>query len=326
MKRKKPRKSSPKKSASEPSPLSSLRARMIEDMDLAGLALRTQQAYVRAVAKLQEHYRGKSPDRITEKEVRAYLLWLRDEKNCSRGRFYPIFYGLKFFYHRSLDRNWGLFNKKSVRKPKNSRLPKFVHLDQARAIIDGLHSLRYKVFASCIFTLGLRVSDATGIDIRNIDGAHGLIRVIGKGNKERILPLPSSLYHQMRKLWATHRHPHLLFTNKKGDAPFPIAPFRQAFRKSCRKAGLPDDVVPHSLRHSFATVLLQNNVPLNQVQELLGHSDIKTTQIYLHLTEAIRDGIRPKLDDLCRGIGLPFPEEKGKGESDAPLEQGGEHE
>lgn len=326
MQRKKPRKPSPKKSASEPPPLSPLRSRMIEDMELAGLALRTQQAYVRSVVKLQEHYQGKSPDRITEKEVRAYLVWLRDEKNCSRGRFYPTLYGLKFFYQRCLERNWGLFNKKSVRKPKKTRLPKFVHLDQARAIIDGLHSLRYKVFASSIFALGLRVDDAARIDIRNIDGEHGLIRVIGKGNKERILPLPTPLYHQMRKLWATHRHPHLLFTNKKGTAPIPIGPFRHAFRESCRKAGLPDDVVPHSLRHGFATVLLQNEVPINQVQELLGHSDIKTTQIYLHLTEAMRDGIRPKLDDLCRGIGLPFPEEKGKGGSGAPLERGGEHE
>jgi len=296
---------------------SPLRQRMLEDMRLAGLTPKTQERYISSVICLQKCVGGISPDRIPEKQVRSYLLQLRDDHNCARGTFQVHFHGLKFFYYRCLGYQWSLFIVKRVRQPKKSRLPAFVHADQARAIVNGLHSLRYKIFASCLYTLGLRIEEAAELEISRIDGSHRLVRIIGKGNKERLLPLPPALYQQMRRLWATHRHPQLLFPNQEGTGHLCINSFRTAFRDSCNQTGLPEKIVPHSLRHGFATALLQSGVPLHQVQELLGHANIATTQIYLHLTEPMREELRPKLDVLCRDLGLPFssddqPKNSGK--------------
>lgn len=285
--------------------VSPLRQRLLDDMELAGHAENTKKNYIQVIVHIQKHFGGISPDRLAEGQVRSYILWLREK--YSRGAFQTHFYALQFFYRDCLGFPWGLFGTKRVRLPKKSRLPAFAHADQARAIVNGLQSLRYKVFASCLYTLGLRVEEAVTLEICRIDGPHGLVRIIGKGNKERLLPLPPALYQQMRQLWATHRHPKLLFPNQEGTGPLCIKSFRLAFRDACNQAGLPEKIVPHSLRHGFATTLLQAGVPLHQVQELLGHADIATTQLYLHLTEPMREELRPKLDGLCRDLGLPFP-------------------
>ena len=285
--------------------VSPLRQRLLDDMELAGHADSTKKNYIQAIVSIQKYFGGTRPDRLAEGQVRSYILWLREK--YSRGAFQTHFYALQFFYRDCLGLPWGLFGKKRVRLPKKSRLPAFVHSDQARVIVNGLRSLRYKVFASCLYTLGLRIEDAATLEICRIDGPHGLVRIIGKGNKERLLPLQPALYQQMRRLWATHRHPVLLFPNQEGTDHLCIKSFRIAFRDACNQAGLPVKIVPHSLRHGFATALLQAGVPLHQVQELLGHADIATTQIYLHLTEPMREELRPKLDALCRDLGLPFP-------------------
>lgn len=277
---------------------------MLEDMRLAGLAPKTQERYVSAVVSLQKHAGGISPDRIPEKQVRAYLLKLRDDRNCARGTFQVHFHGLKFFYYRCLGYQWSLFTIKRVGQPKKSRLPVLTYPNQARAIIKGLRIPLYKIFAITLYVLGLRVEDAAPLTVHSIDSANMAIRVIGKGNKERILPLPPVLLALLRKLWSTHRHPELLFPNQNGSGPICMKSFRTAFRDSCNQAGLPEKMIPHSLRHGFATALLQAGVPLPQVKELLGHTDIATTQIYLHLTDPMREEIRPKLDRLCCDLGL----------------------
>lgn len=294
-------------------PVSPLRQRMMEDMELAGYAASTKKNYIYAVVCIQKHFNGVSPERLAEEHVRRYVIWLRDEKNCSRGSFQSHFYGLQFFYRNCLGRPWGLFANKRVRLPKKSRLPEFVHPEQARSIIDGLHSLRYKVFASCLYILGLRVEDAQTLNVHSIDGAHGLIRVIGKRNKERLLPLPPALYRQLQQFWLTHRHPVLLFPNQDGTGPLCLKSFRDAFRDACNQAGLPEKIVPHSMRHGFATALLKSGVSVHLVQELLGHSDIATTQIYLHLTEPMRDELRPTLNGLCSDLGLPSSDSQNGG-------------
>ena len=166
---------------------------MLEDMRLAGLAPKTQERYVSAVVSLQKHAGGISPDRIPEKQVRAYLLKLRDDRNCARGTFQVHFHGLKFFYYRCLGYQWSLFTIKRVGQPKKSRLPVLTYPNQARAIIKGLRIPLYKIFAITLYVLGLRVEDAAPLTVHSIDSANMAIRVIGKGNKERILPLPPVL-------------------------------------------------------------------------------------------------------------------------------------
>lgn len=287
---------------------------MLEDMRLAGLAPKTQERYISAIVSLQKHVGGIRPDRISEKQVRDYIVWLRDSQGCAQGTFLVHFHGLKFFYYRCLGYPWGLFTAKRVRQPRKSRLPVLAYPDQARAIIAGLRLPLYRVFAITLYVLGLRVEDAAPLTIRSIDPQNMAIRVIGKGNKERILPLPPVLLALLRQLWATHRHPQLLFPNQDGTGPLCLRSFRAAFRDACNRAGLARQIVPHSLRHGFATALMQSGVSVHLVKELLGHANLATTQIYLHLTEPMREELRPKLDGLCRDLGLSCGGRSGGGD------------
>lgn len=313
-------------------PVSVLRKDMIDNMNLSGLAASTQANYLSAMVKLQNEHVGIRLDRLSEKQVSDYVFWLRDKKNCSRGAFQTNFYALKFFYYRCLNYQWPLFTIKRVRLPKKFRLPVPVYPEEARSIIAGLHLPMYRVFASCLYLLGLRMEEAATLNVHSIEAKNMTVRVIGKGNKERLLPLQRALYQQLRELWATHRHPELLFPNQAGTGHLCVNSFRTAFRDACNQAGLPEKIVPHSLRHGFATTLLQAGVALHLVQELLGHSNIATTQIYTHLTTPLLEELRVKLDDLCHDLDNPpadlppSPDKRSDAQDDGQLPGGTDHE
>jgi site-specific recombinase XerD len=153
-----------------------------------------------------------------------------------------------------------------------------------------------------MYACGLRIGEATTLTVSQIDGARGLLHIIGKGNKERLVPLPQPLLIQLRELWKTHRHPRWLFPNRRGTAPIVRKNVRRAFRAAACAAGLPATVVPHALRHSYATQLLERGVELRIVQILLGHASMKSTTIYTHLTEPGRQRLRALLDGLMAGL------------------------
>jgi len=139
-----------------------------------------------------------------------------------------------------------------------------------------------------MYGCGLRIGEAVAVTVKDVDAERLVIRVVGKGNKERLAPLPQGLLDDLRRMWKTHRHPVWLFGNKAGSSHVNEGDLYKVFAKVRREQGLGDTVKPHSLRHSFATRLLERGVPIETVRILLGHSSIKTTQTYLHLTEPIR--------------------------------------
>jgi len=152
-----------------------------------------------------------------------------------------------------------------------------------------------------MYVCGLRIGEALSLRPEQIDAQRGVIRIIGKGNKERLLPLPHALLIAMRQAWETHRNPQWVFaTRQKGPHPSSRS-LRAALYAACDRAGMAH-LTPHCLRHGFATRLLERDVPLRVVQILLGHSSIKSTEIYTHLTEPIRQQLRPKLDELADGL------------------------
>ena len=221
---------------------------MIRDMELAGLTAGTQRCYLGAVTALQEHT-GTRPDRLTEKQVYQYILWLRDDKGVAKGTFQTQWYGIKLFYYRTLGVNWPLFTRKKVRQPRRKRLPHPVAWDDGRRLIAKMRKPGYRLCYSFMLALGLRFSDAVNLTVQAVDANNMIVRVIGKGNKERILPLPSALLKALRLYWLTHRNPHLLFPNRKGTAPFSNKSLRRAFTDARDRCGLDNHVTPHSLRH-----------------------------------------------------------------------------
>lgn len=153
-----------------------------------------------------------------------------------------------------------------------------------------------------MYACGLRISEAATLEVTAIDGINGLVRVIGKGNKERRVPLPQPVLTELRRLWKTHRNKRWLCPSPRGSGPISRRGLWQTFRKATREAGITRRATPHTLRHSYATRLLENGVDTRVVQILLGHAGIATTAIYTHLTEPTRTSLKAILDKLMTGL------------------------
>ena len=153
-----------------------------------------------------------------------------------------------------------------------------------------------------MYACGLRISEAAGLEVTAIDGKNGLIRVVGKGNKERCVPLPAPVLAELRRLWKAHRNGRWLCPNPRGDAPITRSALGLTFRKVLAETGIKSRVTPHSLRHSYATRLLESGVELRIVQILLGHASIGSTAQYTHLTEPTRADLKRLLDKLMAGL------------------------
>jgi site-specific recombinase XerD len=281
--------------------VSPLRQRMIRDMELAGFTPGTQQTYIGAVVKLQDHYHAR-PDRLSEKQVQQYIFWLRDEKDVAKGTFQTSWYGLKFLYYRTLGVDWPLFTRKKVRQPRRKRLPVPIAWEDGHRLIAALRKPSYRLCCSLMLALGLRIGDVLALTVQSVDSTQMIVRVIGKGNKERILPLPQTLLVALRSFWKTHRHQRLLFPNRKGTAPLCEKSLRNAFNKTRDSLGINKNIKPHSLRHGFATHLLENGVDIRLVQMLLGHASLSSTQIYTHLTKPMCDDLRNRLNGMFSGM------------------------
>ncbi len=153
-----------------------------------------------------------------------------------------------------------------------------------------------------MYACGLRISEAATLEIGAIDSANLLLRIVGKGNKQRLVPLPRSVLDELRSLWRTHRHPRWMFPNRDGTGSLNQQVLGRTFRVAARVAKITQPVTPHSLRHSYATRLLEQGIDTRVVQILLGHANIATTAIYTHLTEPTRVSLRGVLDRLMTGL------------------------
>ena len=153
-----------------------------------------------------------------------------------------------------------------------------------------------------MLTLGLRIGDVVRLTVQAIDSRQMVVRVLGKGNKERVVPLPPRLLEALRQYWRTHRHPRWLFPNRTGTACLSRQTLHCAFVLARDRLGLDRTLTPHVLRHTFATTLLQQGTDIRYVQLLLGHSTLAATQIYTHLTTPMQDQLRQQLHRLCTGL------------------------
>ena len=169
---------------------------------------------------------------------------------------------------------------------------------ECRRLLSCLIKPRYQLCFSLTYACGLRISEAVALPTAAIDSAQRLLRIMGKGDKERAVPLPGSLLEPMREFWKTHRHPEWLFPSATGLHPLSTTMAGQAFRQARERAGLDLHFTPHVLRHSYATRLIEQGTPLPVVQALLGHGSIRSTQRYTHLTDPLRRDVQAAVDRL----------------------------
>ena len=192
--------------------------------------------------------------------------------------------------------------QKKLRAPSKKRLPIALRHEQCVALLRAVRSPVCRGVLTVMYGCGLRIGEAVKVRVADVDKERMVIRVVGKGNKERLAPLPPSLLADLRKMWVEHRDPVWLFGNKRGTNHGDPGVVSKAFQSARLEAAIKEDAKPHSLRHSFATRLIEEGVPAETVRILLGHASIKTTQGYLHLTEASRK----KLNDTVGGFSVPL--------------------
>lgn len=285
-----------------------LRQRMLEDMQLRGLAEKTQEAYLRAVRQLAVYY-GKPPDQIDEEELRQYFLYLKNEKKASRSACTIAICGIKFFYERTLQRKWVTFDL--VRPPKSQKLPVVFSREEVRQVLGNVRRAHYRVCLTTIYSCGLRLGEGVKLQVADIDSGRLLLHVRqGKGAKDRYVPLPAITLTLLRQQWCQHRHAALLFPARQmpqATQPMDASGVQRAFKAALADSGIQKRATVHTLRHSYATHLLEEGVNLRVIQSYLGHRSPKTTAIYTHLTRNAQSRAVAVIDQLMADL-LPETE------------------
>ena len=279
----------------------------IEDLRLSGKANRTVYGYARSVKKLAEHAK-RSPDKITEAQLRKFLLhWIHDKESAS-GTMSVVLSGIKFFYQVTLPRDWEVLSQTKLQRTQP--LPEVITQGQVFEIIDACKTVRLKTFLWTTYTLGLRISDTANLQVGDLDSQRMMVHVRrGKRLKDRYIPLPASTLEGLRAFWKTHRHPKFLFPAKgnKGQepasakTPMSISTVQGAIKTISDQLNFGKKVSCHTLRHSYATHLLEAGVSIKAIQKYLGHRSLQTTMVYFHVTEIGEADARATINRLFKG-------------------------
>jgi site-specific recombinase XerD len=269
---------------------------MIEDMQLKGLALRTQEAYVNAVLQLSRRFK-RSPDSIDEEELREYFLYLKNEKQVADSTFSIALCGIKFFYEQTLKKEWHTLQL--VRPDRKKKLPVVFSIEEVKRVLDCVHRFQYQVCLHTIYACGLRLLEGTRLRVKDIDSDRKMIHVVqGKGGKDRYIPLPDHTLMLLRHHWLTHRNPIWMFPSRNGLAAIDETAVQKAFRAALRESGVHKAASVHTLRHSYATHLLEAGVDLRIIQSYLGHASPSTTAIYTHLTSVTETQVNQRINQI----------------------------
>ena len=275
--------------------VSPLRQRMIDDMTIRNMSANTQKAYVRAVKNLSRHFM-KSPDELTFENVREYQLHLVS-RGLQAATIIPIMCALRFFFETTLGRPDVAKHIPLGRKADT--LPAILTRDQVVHFLKATPDLEMRTIFTTIYSAGLRVSEAIALTANDIDSANMIIHVRqGKGRKDRYVMLSEQLLAILRAYWKCARPQHLLFPGPNPERPITARTVQRACREAVRAAGLDPSVTVHTLRHCFATHLLEQGVDIRVIQDLLGHRHITSTTKYARVAVSTIRQIQSPLELL----------------------------
>lgn len=280
--------------------MTALRDKMMQDLELAGYASRTRKLYIDAIRDFARFFR-RSPEKLGQDEVRAWAGYLKERCRVSPSRLTQHFAALRFLYTRTLYRPDAV----SFLRFRNGaeKLPTVLSADEVDKVLNALSTPKYRVFCTTVYAAGLRVSEACKLETRDIDAAQSVIRVRGKGGKERLVMLSPRLLGILRAYWKLERPPApWLFASNAGNHLCPEVA-RKALSRAAIRARLGKHVTPHVLRHSFATHLLEHGTELRVIQVLLGHKNIQSTTRYTRVAAGMIAKTRSPLEQLKKSTG-----------------------
>jgi site-specific recombinase XerD len=262
--------------------MGTLRDQMQADLHLKGITPRTQKDYLREVSNLAKYF-NKSPEELGEKEIKEYLVHLLKDRKLSGGTYKYYVSGIKFLYRTTLKRE-GVVD--TIQYPKSKRkLPVILDLSEVEALFSVTENLKHKAILMITYSSGLRISEATRLKITDIDSKRMMVRIQqGKGGKDRYSILSHAALECLRQYWRKYHPKDWLFEGQKKDKHISISSIHQIFHAAKKRAGITKPASVHTLRHSFATHLVEAGTSLHHVQLLLGHRSPNTTTVYLHVS------------------------------------------
>lgn len=277
-----------------------LRQRFIEDLQIRNRSPRTIEAYVFHVAKYAQ-FHGCSPDQLGPEHVRDYQLHLRD-RNVSWSLFNQAVCALRCFYSVTIKAPWAIQQIPFARKPKKVRI--VLSQDEVIRLLDAVDRPVYRMALMTAYGAGLRITEVIMLKSEHIDSARMLIHVeLGKGQKSRLVPLSEVLLDQLREYWRYYRpkvkRSPWLFPSEDPAKPLDPSTIQKACQRAREASGIKKHVTPHTLRHCYATHLLEAGVDLRTVQALLGHSQLSTTAIYTHVQRKLVTATKSPLDAIA---------------------------
>jgi site-specific recombinase XerD len=284
--------------------------RFAELLKLRSLAASTQFGYMKVLRRLAGRV-GRDPADLDEAEVRAHVLHLKEQRAYSPSSIRTAVAALRAYYGLHLGREWKLFDL--VRSPDAQRLPQVLTRAEVARLFAVIRAERFRVVLRLIYACGLRVGEAVNLEVGDLRGGERVRVRQAKGNKDRHVPLPGWMLAELRAWWKTHRHPRWIFPGvgrgwraapeatadvAAAVEPMSIPSIQHCMRLAVAGAGLPKETCVHTLRHSYATHLLEENVSIRLISAYLGHASLETTVIYTHLTAVNEASARAALDRL----------------------------
>ena len=277
-------------------------------LQLAGMSQRTQQCYTRSVRMLVDFY-NKTPDKINEQELQDYFLHRKNVDKWSSATMRICYSGIKFFFVNVLKRDWHTL--KLIYAKREQRLPAVLSLNEVWNILNTVSTPQNKAYLTTVYTCGLRLHAALYLQTYEIDSDRMRVHVHrGKGAKDRYGPLPQATLKTLRSYWKHHRNPRWIFprlgrSGKEGPTaqePMNYTSVQGALRRVLKQSKFKKRVSIHTLRHSYATHLLEAGVNIRRIQQYLGHRSLNSTMVYLHLTTQGHQRAYDIIDDLMKEV------------------------
>lgn len=277
-------------------------------LQLAGMSERTCEAYTRSIRQLVDFY-DQTPDTLSEDQLQDYFLHRKNVDKWSAATLRICYSGIKFFFVNVLKREWHTLSM--VKAKREKRLPSVLSLEEVRGLLGSVSTPQNKAFLTTVYSCGLRLNEALNLQTSDIDADRMRIHVHrGKGAKDRYVPLPVSTLKVLRAYWVTHRNPILIFPalgrggqdGPTSKIPMNISTVQGALRRVVKQLGLKKRISVHTLRHSYATHLLEAGVNIRRIQQYLGHASLNTTMVYLHLTTQGHERACSIINDLMTAV------------------------
>jgi integrase/recombinase XerD len=272
-----------------------LKEKMKKDMELRNFSKRTIVTYLGWMKQYTLHY-GMSPEKLGDNDIRDYLYYLLKEKKAAQSSMNQAYSALKFFYEKTLERDWNGDRIPRSKIPK--KLPSILSREEVRAIFSKVGNLKHRTMLMLIYSGGLRVNEATHLKLLDLDSKRMMIKVRGKGNKDRYTLLGEKALEILRIYWKVYHPTDYLFPSRTPDVPIDVSTVQRAFKNALRLSDVQKNASVHTLRHSFATHLLESGTDLFYIQRLMGHTTAQTTAIYLHVTRRDLTRIKSPIDLL----------------------------